>query len=509
MDIKRDVTGLLRARNTLLWIVSREEARVEKAIVESAGAAKMQTRFWDCATGLSDASGKGLADIRDPNAMLAYIRETTTSPTVYVMRDLHAWIKDPVTQRNLRSLVRWLQTVPTSEGRAIVVLSPSSDVPPELTGHATLLDYPLPDREEIARIVDDTISSLPETLRAGALTGGRDAVIDASLGLSAQEAENCYAKSLVSSKPPRIDPATVNSEKKRIVAREKVLTWYDPDPGGLESIGGLENLKRWLVQRKLAFSAEARAYGLPAPKGIVLVGMSGCGKSLTAKCAATVFGVPLVRVDFGGLKSKYVGDSEANLRRALAQAEAMAPCVLWADEIEKAFAGATGEQGDGGVSADAMGAFLTWMQERKGSVFVIATANDVRALPPELLRKGRFDEVWWVDLPTTTEREAILKAALRGRPEVGIQVSQIARATSSFTGAEIAAIVPDALFTAFADGARALTTQDLLDAAATVVPLASTAKEKIQGLRDWAKGRARPASIPEATTETKGRALDL
>ena len=279
-------------------------------------------------------------------------------------------------------------------------------------------------------------------------------------------------------------------------------------------------LKPWLVQRKAALSARARAYGLPAPKGAFLVGVPGCGKSLAAKCLASAWGVPLLRLDMGALKSKFVGESEANIRKALQVAETVAPCVLWCDEIDKALAGSTGQQGDGGVSADALGALLSWMQERTAPVFVLATANDVRNLPPELLRKGRFDETWWVDLPTARERAEILRSALAeaasrsttwtqsgdGTP---IECDKIASVTAGFTGAELAALVPDAMFAAFADGERQVTTADLLNAAKTVVPLAKTAAEKLEALRQWAKGRARPASTPEANETSGGRAIDL
>jgi SpoVK/Ycf46/Vps4 family AAA+-type ATPase len=232
---------------------------------------------------------------------------------------------------------------------------------------------------------------------------------------------------------------------------------------------------------------------------------------LTAKAIAAAWAMPLLRLDMGALRSKYVGESEQNIRKALQVAETVSPCVLWLDEIEKSLAGASGPAGDGGVAADALGAVLSWMQERTGSVFVIATANDVRALPPELLRKGRFDELFFVDLPTTEERAAIVDATLRQFNRAGALVNEdtIARATAGFTGAELAALVPDALFTAFADGARDLTTADLLAAAANVVPLSKTAADKIDAVRAWAKGRARPASAPEATTATTGRALDL
>jgi SpoVK/Ycf46/Vps4 family AAA+-type ATPase len=274
----------------------------------------------------------------------------------------------------------------------------------------------------------------------------------------------------------------------------------------------LDLLKGWLSARKQAFSPRARAFGLPAPKGALLIGPPGTGKSLVAKCIASAWGMPLLRLDMGALKSKWVGESEANIRKALQVAEAVSPCVLWLDEIEKALGGSTSPQGDGGVAADALGAVLSWMQERVGSVFVIATANDVRALPPELMRKGRFDEVFFLDLPTAVERSAILASSLRQFDRApDAQIDSVARATAGFTGAELSALVPDALFVAFAENERAITSADLLEAAKNVVPQSKSASEKLEVLRTWAKGRARPASTPEAAERSGGRgaALDV
>jgi len=508
-QVNKDVTALLRARHTLLWIVSREEMRVERALVDAAGTAKFVVRMWDCATGLRDSEGNEVQQgLNDPSAVLNFIR-SNRSRAVYVLRDLHKWL-DPVVLRTVRSLARELQTATPNEARAIVVLTPSGEIPPELAG-ATVIEYPLPDRAEVARILDDVMAALPEGIKedAAMTTTTRDRAIDSAVGLAAEEIANCYARSLVTSR--KIDPVLVASEKRRVIAREKVLTWHDPDPRGLDAVGGLDVLKGWLAARRKAFTPAARAFGLPAPKGAMLVGVPGCGKSLTAKAIAAAWQMPLLRLDMGALRSKYVGDSEANIRKALKVAEAVSPCILWIDEIEKALAGAGGPAGDGGVAADALGTVLSWMQEREGSVFVIATANDVRGLPPELLRKGRFDEMFWIDLPTHGERAAIMKSALaqHGRTTEGIDVDAVAMFMDGFTGAEIAACVPDALFAAFAEDSRALTTADLKTAAATVVPLAKTAQEKIGALREWAKGRARPASTPETASATTVRSLDL
>jgi SpoVK/Ycf46/Vps4 family AAA+-type ATPase len=518
-----DVAALLRARNPLIWITTREEGRVEQYLIEAAASAGYVPYTWDVAAGPRTIAGdevRGL-DAKDPGEMLAAIGERAASGTeraVWIMRDLAPWLRDltgAAPLRALRNLARTLPGAPRERAQAVIVLSAGGDLPPELSTSATAIEWPLPDRAEIADILDASVEALPEEVRARAIPkGAREAAIDATVGLSGEEAQSCYAKSLVQSR--QIIPAAVAAEKKRVIARERVLEWHDPIPAGLDAVGGLENLKAWLVARAAAYSPEARAYGLPAPRGALLVGISGCGKSLTAKAVATAWGVPLLRLDLGALKSKFVGESEANLRRALKVIEAIGRCVVWLDEVEKALQGATGGAADGGVSADALGTILSWMQERAGEAFVIATANDVSALPPEFLRKGRFDEIWWVDLPTQEERELILMATLRanGRGDAIKNYRLVAQRCDRFTGAEIAAIVPDAMFAAFADGAREVRERDLLDAAETVVPLADTAAEKIGAMRAWAAGRARAATRAEAgRTEAvpvrRGRKLDI
>lgn len=500
-----DLVTLLKARNTLIWVVSREEVRAERLIASAASAAKYPVYTWDCVSGIQDMAGNEVSQVADPAGALRYVSENTER-RLYVFRDLHRWF-DPVVIRSLRSLARELQVAPPPEARVVVLLSPSAEVPPELSS-ATVIDLPLPDREEIGQLLDDIMESVPKDVNA--VNGTRELAIDSAIGLAAEEASNCYARSLVSKKA--IDPGLVVAEKKRVIAREKVVEWYDPDPRGMDAVGGLDILKNWLDVRRKGFSARAREFGLPAPKGALLVGVPGCGKSLTAKCVASSWGMPLLRLDMGGLKSKYVGESEQNLRKALQVAETVAPCVLWLDEVEKALAGSTGPQGDGGVSSDALGTILSWLQEKSGSVFVVATANQVESLPPELLRKGRFDELFFVDLPTATEREAIVLATLRqyDRESDALDMDALVRATDGFTGAEIAALVPEAMFAAFNDGERNITTEDLLEAAGNVVPLSKTASEKIEGLRKWAKGRARFASSPDTVTGSKGtRVLDI
>jgi len=507
-----DIAALLRARNPLIWLVTREEARAERLVIDAAASAGYAPIAWDCANGITQIVGGGDIDSRatDPAQALAAVRDSR-SRSVYVLRDLPAWLRDPTVTRALRSLCRSLPLAARDSARAVVVVTPSAEVPPELQGHAIVIDVPLPDRDEVGQILDAAIAALPDEMRATAAPDGtRDAAIDAAVGLSAEEAQSTFARSIIATR--RIDPATVAQEKRRVIARERVLEWFDPLASGLDGVGGLENLKSWLTQRRAAFTPAARAYGLSAPKGVLLVGVPGCGKSLSAKAIAAAWSMPLLRLDMGALRSKWVGESEGNIRKALKVAETVAPCVLWLDEIEKAMGGATQGAADGGVSADALGAVLQWMQDRAGSVFVVATANDVSKLPPELMRKGRFDEVFFVDVPTPTERAAIVQTALRehGRDADAIDAAAVAAATAEFTGAELAALVPDAMFTAFADGARPLQTADLLSAAGATVPIVRTAAERIAALRQWANGRARMASAPEVVPGADGRrTLDL
>lgn len=515
METAEEVATLLRARNPLLWVVTREEARVERCLIEAAAAAGYMARTWDVAQGVREVSGqtvRGFGD-PDPKETLAVIDAKSKADLdsarpercVWILRDLPVWLSGAMgasVMRQLRNLARSLPATKRENAQALIVLTPSSEIPPELTGHATVIEWPLPDRAEIAAILDATIDMLPEKepaqreLKAKVIAslrdGAKDAAIDGAVGMSGIEVASTYARSLVGLQ--RIDPLMVQTEKKRIVGRDKVLELCDSLPGGLEAVGGLHNLKPYLVSRRAAFTPEARAYGLPAPKAILLVGVSGCGKSRTAKAVATAWGVPLVRFDGGALKSKYVGESEGLVRKAYATINALGRCVVWFDEIEKMFQGATSGSADGGVATDQLGSFLTWSEERKGEAFIIATCNDVEGLPPELL--GRFEVMWFVDLPAHEERMEIVAAALRDYNRNGdnVDLDEVAAACDQFTGREISALMRDALYTAFADGMREVRTSDLVDGASQVVPLSKTAAEKIGRLRAWATGRTRPAS---------------
>jgi SpoVK/Ycf46/Vps4 family AAA+-type ATPase len=323
-------------------------------------------------------------------------------------------------------------------------------------------------------------------------------------GMTCTEAENAYALAVIESK--RVDPAVVAREKAATVKKNGLLEVVTVKET-LSNIGGLDVLKSWLLARKDAFSQRAREYGLPSPKGLLIVGIPGTGKSLTAKATASVFGRPLLKLDAGKLYGSLVGQSEGNLRSVIQTAEAIAPCVLWLDELEKGLAGSKSSGStDGGTSSRVFGSFISWMQEKTAPVFVVATANDVTQLPPELLRKGRWDDLMFVDLPNGTEREAIwrIQIARHGRDWSHYDTLALAKASEGLTGAEIEQAVIDALYAGFASD-REPGMLDLSKALSETVPLSKLMAEQIGGLRKWAVGRCRMATSVEK--ELKGRKI--
>jgi hypothetical protein len=351
-----DVASMLRARFPLLWVITREEARVEGHLFEAASSANYVTRFWDIAQGVTNIAGKPEPiGGRGVDEVLATIQARAAAKQgsdrcVWVLRDLPIWLGGGLAGatplRSLRNLARTLPSVPRDSAQAIVILTPSSEIPPELAGHATVLEWPMPDRPEIKSILEATLDTLTppkedtesdeafETRRKArweevAPDGVFDAAVDAAIGLSGEETQACYASSLV--KLRKIDPPTIAREKKRVITRERVLEWMDPLPEGLDAVGGLENLKDWMRSHTMAYSQAARDYGLPAPKGILLVGVPGSGKTYFGKGVATEIGGPLLKLDFGALKSKYVGESEQQARRAYRTIEAIGRCAVLVD----------------------------------------------------------------------------------------------------------------------------------------------------------------------------------
>jgi hypothetical protein len=477
-----DLEVYIRARYPLVYLLTPEE---ERAIAVVGLLAKELGKIlvrWSFTTGLDGDSAT-----RDPLAALEAIRLADTR-AIYVLLDAHAFFNNPGVVRKLRELGQALR----QSAKTIILLSPVLSLPLELSKDITVVDFPLPDSQTIQQMIQ----------QAGTLSG-RPLALDnlqveqlaiAAKGLCAGEIANALAKSLVLYRG--LDARAVNvmvDEKRQIIRKTGILEYFEsPEP--ISQVGGLEALKDWLARRGAAFGGRARAFGLPEPKGLLLVGVPGCGKSLVAKAVANQWQLPLLRLDVGRLMGGLVGASEENIRQALAMAEALSPVVLWVDEIEKGFA-AVVAQGDGGTSARVLATFLTWLQEKETPVFVVATSNDLKRLPPELLRKGRFDEIFFVDLPDAIERRAILEIHLqkRKRYEADFDLEGLTVACDGFSGAEIEQALIEGLYEAFAAG-RPLVSADLFKAFEASVPLAKSMPEAIETLREWAREKARFAS---------------
>ena len=516
-DFATTLRRLIRARFPLLSIQTAEESRALAEIAAVVGnrtqvAPARQVYTWSTANGFAALGHPGNQDTRTPHAALT-AAAALTMPSVVVLLDLHPWMGSsstpPDTQlvRALKDTVRYYKDGPVP--RTMILISPTPRIPPDLESLVTLVDFPLPTEPQIRATLDGMIA---RNTAAGALKvalgpAGAERLAKAALGLTAFEAENAFARSMVDDGTLTDDDiALVQEEKRQIVQKSGVLEVVRGTVK-MEDIGGLENLKTWLRKRNGSWLDEAAAYGLPAPKGVLVTGVPGCGKSLTAKAMASAWSLPLVRLDIGRVFGGLVGASEQNMRNALATAEAIAPCVMWIDEIEKGFASGASGQGDSGTSARVFGTFLSWMQEKTAAVFVIATANNISLLPPEMMRKGRFDEIFFIDLPTDVERRVIftihLKARLKAGPALGgLPVTDdlldlLCTETEGFSGAEIEQVVISACFDAFNER-RALTTDDLLHEIGNTVPLSVTQAEQIAALREWADVRAVAASTPEA-----------
>ena len=500
---------LVRARYGLIYVVSSEEERVEKAVRRIGKARNRAVMAWSITEGFQSLDGAAdFQDIRDPLRALDFIAKYEGN-LMCVLRDYHPYLKDPSVVRRLRDLHRVFKD--SNYAQHVVLLSPLLKAPQELEKELAVIDFDLPDREEIDAIVGKVAQSVPPSIALSITDApeAREAVVEAALGLTAEEAESVFAKSLVKTKDFDID--TILSEKKGIIRKSGILEFYRTEEQ-FSDVGGLDVLKSWLSKRKAAFYRDARDFGLPAPKGLLLAGVPGCGKSLTAKAIGAVWKMPLLRLDVGKVMGSLVGSSEENMRRAIKTAEAVAPSILWLDELEKGFSGtASSGQTDGGTTSRVFGTFITWLQEKQSSVFVVATANNVHALPPELLRKGRFDEIFFVDLPSQLEREDIFRIHLekKRRDPSTFDLGALTEASQGFSGSEIEQAVISALYDCYEDGRADLTTERLLRSASEIIPLSYTMKESIDSMRQWSRSRARNASLSERTDERPSGARTL
>lgn len=496
--MKNKLVNYIRAAYPALYIVGYEEQRIEAEVKAAADERGYSFNVWSLTKGIvnpDDGMGSGC---EDPIDMLSAF-EKLPQKSVLVCRDLHLHIGADANPFMIRKLKDVLCKAKANK-RVLVVTGCRLTMPPELEKEITVIEFKLPTKEQLLPVLQSIAGS------AGIeLNGNTDPVLDACRGGTSIEAENWLAESVIQFGD--FKPDFIAHRKAETVRKNGILEIIETKTG-LADIGGLDVLKAWLGKRKHSFSKAAQEYGLPSIKGCLTVGIPGSGKSLTAKATSNILGVPLLKLDGGKIFGSLVGESERNLRTAIETAEAVAPCVLWVDEIEKAFSGSKSSGStDGGTSARVFGTFLQWMNDKTASVFVFATANDVTALPPEFLRKGRFDELFFVDLPDLAEREAIwsIQITKRGRNPVEFDLACLANSTEGFTGAEIEAAFTEAMFSAF-DASREPVTTDVLDAIRNTVPLSKTMAPQITALKDWAKGRARRASSPTAA-ESTGRKL--
>jgi hypothetical protein len=493
----QELDVLVRARYPLVYLVTSEEQRVQAILEGLAQTHGKALLGWSIASGWKRLGGTRTSaapeGARTPLEAVQAIGELS-DPSLVVLKDFHPYLSDAAVVRALRELGHALKSTYTT----VVLLSPALVIPPELEKEISVLDVPLPTYRDLLQLLKEIVGVLRQgrTAKVNLTKDDGDALIKAALGLTLSEAENAFAKAIAYDGGLDKDDVSRVLEEKRQVIRKSGLLEYFPTEERLANVGGLDLLKTWLGRRGAAFSEAARRFGLPEPKGLLLLGVQGCGKSLTAKAIAAQWRLPLLRLDMGRIFSGLVGSSEENLRRAIQVAESVAPVVLWVDEIEKGLSGIQGSAfGDGGVTARVAGTLLTWLQEKTAPVFVVATANRIEQLPPELLRKGRFDDIFFIDLPSAAERREILEIHVRrrGRDPRAHDLEALARRAAGFSGAELEQAVISALYDAFAEG-RELEPAHLARAVDEARPLSVTMREEIVRLREWALTRTRAAS---------------
>ncbi len=492
--MKEELDILVQAQYPLIYLVTSEEERAERTIANIAQTKSLARRvyIWTVTHGIVEYGQPRHITQHNtvsPEAAIEWVVRQR-EPGIFIFKDLHPFIDSPATTRWLRDAIASFK----GTQKIIILMSPVQQIPIELEKEVVVLDYPLPDLAELNQVLS---SQLEQTRSRRTTTEVREKLLKATLGLTRDEAEKVYRKAFV--KTGRLTETEVDiilSEKKQLIRRNGILEFIEEDET-IDSVGGLEELKRWLRQRSNAFTEKAREYGLPQPKGMLILGVPGCGKSLIAKTTARLWSLPLLRLDMGRVyDGSMVGRSEANLRNALKTAESISPAILFIDELDKAFAGTSGSaDSDGGTSSRIFGSFLTWLQEKTSPVFVMATANRVERLPGEFLRKGRFDEIFFVDLPTAEERKEIFNIHLskRKRDISRFDLDQLAKVSDGFSGAEIEQGLVAAMYEAFAQE-REFTQLDIIAAIKATLPLSRTMNEQVTALRDWARQRARPAA---------------
>jgi ATP-dependent 26S proteasome regulatory subunit len=537
---REEFTDFVRARYPLLHVVTWEEDRAVNEILEIARHLKHQVVAWSVGRGIFTAGENDkpavtkLQTVDLAAAVAAFDKTARTSQGhLFLLLDPFRYFNengaDPIYTRRVREFAMAIRT--QGYRASCIIVAPPAKVPIELEKEITQIDFPLPARDDVRQIVDRLLTRANDAgpLRAEDPAALGEAFVNAALGLTAVEIENALAKAVVDDfKLDLDDVENMFRQKQQIVRKTALLDYVDVRGLGMRDIGGLDLLKQWLDIRDGAFSQEGRAFGIATPKGVLITGISGCGKSLSAKCVAASWRLPLVKLDMGKIYSSLVGSSEEHIRQAIAACEAIAPCVLWIDEIEKGLPRARGFVGDSGVSLRVLGTFLTWLQEKTAPVFVFATANEIGMLPPEMLRKGRFDEIFFVDLPTDEERREIIRIhiARTGRDPLAYDLDRLTAQSGpeqfgtnlALTGAEIEAWVNESLIRAYdrrthGDAGAELHMDDFKSVIDRFVPLAKLRADEIQNIRAWAEQHAVGASrkpAPAAGTRlVGGRALQI
>ena len=490
MSFSNEFNLLLRARYPIIYIPTREEERVEAAIEQCAKQQGQRAVYiWDFVDGYHGNPNDEGFGRRNPLQALELVEKLpATAAAVFILRDFHRFLDDIAISRKLRNLARLLKSQPKN----LVIISAQIAIPDDLSEVLTVLEFPLPTAVEINLEIARLLGATSQSLTAPILND----LVRSCQGLSIERIRRVLARIIATHGTLRPEDIDLILEEKRQTIRQTQILDFCPTTENISDIGGLDNLKDWLVRRGGAFTESARQYGLPHPRGLLLVGIQGTGKSLTAKAIAHHWHLPLLRLDVGRLFAGIVGESESRTRQMIQLAEALSPCILWIDEIDKAFSGMDG-RGDSGTTNRVFGTFITWMAEKTSPVFVVATANNIQTLPPEMLRKGRFDEIFFVGLPTQEERREIFAvhlSRLRAHNLAQYDLDRLAYETPDFSGAEIAQALIEAMHSGFSQN-RDFTTDDILEAASQTVPLARTAQDQIDFLQTWAAaGKARLAS---------------
>ncbi|MFM7450041.1 MAG: AAA family ATPase [Leptolyngbyaceae cyanobacterium] len=491
--MQEELSILIQAQYPLIYLVTCEEERAEQTIAELAQTRPQRRVYvWTVTHGIVEFGQPRNVTQHNtvsPEAAIEWVTRQR-DPGIFVLKDLHPFIDSPAVTRWLRDAIASFK----GTQKTLILMSPVQQIPIELEKEVAVLDYPMPNMTELNQVLSQQL----EQVRGRRIsTEIREKLLKAALGLTRDEAEKVYRKAYVTAgRLTEEEVGEVLSEKKQLIRRNGILEYIEEDET-IDSVGGLEELKHWLRQRSNAFTERAREYGLPQPKGMLILGVPGCGKSLIAKTTSRLWSLPLLRLDMGRVyDGSMVGRSEANLRSALKTAESISPVILFIDELDKAFAGSAGSaDSDGGTSSRIFGSFLTWMQEKTSPVFVMATANRVERLPGEFLRKGRFDEIFFVDLPNKEERQEIFNIHLtKRRSDISrFDLDQLANVCDGFSGAEIEQAIIAAMYEAFAQD-REFTQLDIIAAIKSTLPLSKTMTEQVTALRDWARQRARPAA---------------